>query len=248
MTKTANDCDGVAIISGGLDSVTLAYHLVYEGYTPQLLSFFYGQRHRKELEFAELTAEKLGLPWNLIDLSSSIASLIGNSALTFGQEVPHGHYAESNMAATVVPNRNMMMMSIAASVAVNYEHNYVAAGMHAGDHAQYPDCKPEFIEFFWATVQRANEGFIKRGFQILTPWIYKTKNDIAKWAWLLKVPLDETWSCYEGGEVHCGRCGTCVERLEAINSVEEAPADWDKTQYADKEFWRKAIADFKADK
>jgi 7-cyano-7-deazaguanine synthase len=243
MTKV----DGVAVISGGLDSVTMAYHLVALGLRPRLVSFDYGQRHRKELMYAERAAYDLDLDWNLIDLSS-LTSLFTSSALTFGKDVPEGHYAEDNMAVTVVPNRNMIMLSIAAGIAVNDELKYVAAGMHAGDHAQYPDCRPEFIDSLTQTLREANRGFIRRDFQVLTPWIFKTKDDIAHEAWSHNVPLDMTWSCYRGGKNHCGRCGTCVERLEAIASVEEAPEDWDKTVYEDGEFWKAAVAEFKASK
>ena len=239
--------DGVAIVSGGLDSVTMVYHLIAEGLRPRLISFDYGQRHKKELQFAERAAYDLGLSWNLVDLSS-ITGLIASSALTFGQEVPEGHYAEDNMALTVVPNRNMMMLSVAAAIAVSDKLKYVAAGMHAGDHAQYPDCRPEFIDSLYYTIKQANKGFIRSDFQVLAPWINRTKNDIAQAAFDLDVPLDKTWSCYKGEEVHCGRCGTCVERLEAIASVEDASDDWDKTEYADTEFWKIAVAEFQVSK
>jgi len=251
-----NNSDGVAIVSGGMDSTTLVYYLrAVHGAAPHLLSFDYGQRHRKELAFALKTAEELGLRWSLIDLSS-ITDLISNSALTSPPqperwegnvhvsriEVPEGHYAKDNMSITVVPNRNMMMLSIAAAVAVNAGYKYVAAGMHAGDHDVYPDCRPEFLSSTWQTMMLANRGFIDPNFELLAPFADKTKNDIAEWAYKLSVPLHETWSCYKGGDIHCGRCGTCVERLEAVASVEVAPSDWDQTRYADTTFWKAAVA------
>jgi 7-cyano-7-deazaguanine synthase len=237
--------DGVAVVSGGLDSITMVYYLIDSGSRPRLLSFDYGQKHKKELDFAKNTAMKLSLDWNLVDLSS-ITGLIGNSALTQGAEVPEGHYAEDNMALTVVPNRNMMMLAIATAVAVNDKLSYVAAGMHAGDHAQYPDCRPEFIRSMNHAITTANEGFINAPGDIFirAPWLFQTKNDIARNAFELNVPLEETWSCYKGGEKHCGRCGTCVERLEAIHSVEGAPANWDKTEYEDRAYWETAVSEF----
>jgi 7-cyano-7-deazaguanine synthase len=237
-----NTNDGVAIVSGGLDSITMAYHLVATGLHPRLLSFDYGQRHRKELEYAFAAAKALHLDWDLVSLSS-LTRMISKSALTMGREVPEGHYAEDNMAVTVVPNRNMMMLSIATAVAVNDGYNYIAAGMHAGDHAQYPDCTPNFIDDMLFAVKVGNKGFIRPSFQITTPWIQDTKSDIAQRAYELGVPLNMTWSCYKGEEIHCGRCGTCVERLEAIASVDNAPEGWDTTPYADKTYWKTAVAE-----
>jgi 7-cyano-7-deazaguanine synthase len=249
--------DGVAIVSGGMDSVTMTHLLFSQGKRPHMLSFDYGQRHKKELDSALWTAEQLGLRWSLIDLSS-LTDLIATSALTSKDnkleigglvtgssiDVPEGHYSADNMAITVVPNRNMMMLSIAGAVAVSNKYDYLAAGMHAGDHAQYPDCREDFVDAFIEALVLGNEGFIKYPFGVLTPFIDASKNDIADFAYRLGVPLDKTWSCYKGGVIHCGRCGTCVERLEAIDSV-DAPDGWDRTQYADKAYWREAVAQYK---
>jgi 7-cyano-7-deazaguanine synthase len=257
----AKEPDGVVIVSGGLDSITTVYRMVQvHNATPHLISFDYGQRHSKELDYALACAERLGLRWSLVELST-LTDLISNSALTsqgriiddpdqpgykMGSEilVPEGHYSEDNMAITVVPNRNMVMISIAAAIAVNNKYKYVAAGMHAGDHAQYPDCRPGFLKSVRETIMWANEGFIDPNFELLTPYIRLSKNDIAADAYRFGVPLHMTWSCYKGGAIHCGRCATCVERQEAIASVKEAPADWDQTLYADSEFWKQTVADW----
>jgi 7-cyano-7-deazaguanine synthase len=242
--RQEHESDGVAIVSGGLDSITTVYYLVkHLGLHPHMVSFDYGQRHKTELNYALWNAEQLGLRWSLIDLSS-ITELIGNSALTHGADVPEGHYAEDNMAITVVPNRNMMMISIATAIAVNYKYTYVAAGMHAGDRAQYPDCRSEFMASIWQTLMLGNEGFISRDFDLLIPFQDKSKNDIARWAYELQVPVHMTYSCYKGGDIHCGRCATCVERLEAINSVGEP--DWDQTRYMDRVYWRTVVDDWNA--
>jgi 7-cyano-7-deazaguanine synthase len=250
----------VAIFSGGLDSTTLVYDLVNDDHIPVCLSFDYGQKHSKELEYAERTASMLGLEHHIVDLRS-LRGLLGNSSLTSEQDVPDGHYAEATMKQTVVPNRNMIMLSIATGVAVNRKLEFVATGVHAGDHFIYPDCRPEFMLAMRNAILFGNEGFHNftdphdpgqsdRGV-IYTPYIHKTKADIAYQAMELGVPLHETWSCYKGGEKHCGTCGTCVERLEAIA---EARGRWlgdprqvpgadiyvpnDQTEYADPDYWR----------
>jgi len=261
--------DSVAIVSGGLDSTVLVYDMLDKGFTPHMLSFNYGQRHKKELDFAKRTAARLGLRHDIVDLSS-ITRLISNSALTsapddilepesYDIEVPDGHYAEDNMKATVVPNRNMIMLSIAAGVAVNNSYKVVATGVHGGDHFIYPDCRPRFINAANAAISLGNAGFgafpeVAENEHLaevmFTPFLYKTKADIAYRALELDVPLHETWSCYKGGDNHCGKCGTCVERLEAIdeavtrwNDAHEATENVveDFTVYEDTEFWKTAI-------
>jgi 7-cyano-7-deazaguanine synthase len=268
--------DSVAVFSGGLDSTTLVYEMLQQGLTPHLLSFNYGQRHKKELIFAERTAQLLGLRWDLVDLSG-LANLISNSALTtqrqvfdtkapIGEdfkpeiEVPEGHYAEDTMKATVVPNRNMIMLSIAAGVMVNNSYKLLATGVHAGDHFVYPDCRPQFLAFTNAAIVFGNEGFgavpklddlnETPGF-IYAPFLNQSKADIAYKALELQVPFENTWSCYKGGDMHCGKCGTCVERLEAIDGAlagfnqhkynDDPTKARDNTKYEDSEYWKEAI-------
>ncbi len=275
--------DSCAIVSGGLDSTVLVYDMLAHGLTPHMLSFNYGQRHKKELDYAAQTARKLGLRHDIIDLSS-ITHLISNSALTstfeskaqdlIGQmreeqqtiEVPEGHYAEDSMKATVVPNRNMIMLSIACGIAVNNGYRTIGVGVHGGDHFVYPDCRPEFIFSVGQAMLDGNAGFHKfdefevpeeikeAGYSksakpITTPYLHSTKADIAYRALELGVPLNETWSCYKGGQFHCGKCGTCVERLEAIDEAirrwianHQFEARTDATQYEDSTFWRTAKA------
>jgi 7-cyano-7-deazaguanine synthase len=151
--------------------------------------------------------------------------------------VPEGSYDAESMKATVVPNRNMIMLALAAGFAVAENAQFIATAVHAGDHAIYPDCRPDFIGKLEAAIKSGNEGFIDPNFEIRTPYLYKTKTEIAKRAGELDVPIDLTWSCYKGGAYHCGRCGTCVERLEAIS---QAGVE-DKTIYMDSEFWKEAV-------
>lgn len=210
MTRNA-----VAIVSGGMDSVTLAYLLAAQGYELHLVSFDYGQRHRKELEFARSCAERLGARHDVVDLSA-IRGLLKGSALTDEIPVPEGHYAAPTMAATVVPNRNAIMLSLAYAVAVVDQASVVAIGVHAGDHPIYPDCRPAFVVAFEHMERVATDGYARQGVSLYAPFVHVGKHDIVARGVRLQVPYEETWSCYKGGERHCGVCGTCVERREAF--------------------------------
>jgi 7-cyano-7-deazaguanine synthase len=231
---------GIAVVSGGLDSVTMLYELISRGDEVEVVSFNYGQRHVKELTQARKITSSLSLQHRVIDMPSyGWAISHGESSLVDKlTSVPEGSYDDENMKATVVPNRNMVMLSMAAGVAIASKASYIATAVHAGDHAIYPDCRFAFIESASLAIKVGNEGFIAPDFEILTPFLFKTKTDIAERAGELDVPIELTWSCYKGGQFHCGRCGTCVERLEALT---EAGVE-DKTVYMDTEFWRSAVA------
>ncbi len=220
----------LAIVSGGLDSITLAYLLARDNQLGGIISFDYGQRHKKEIAFAALAAQRLGTSHAIIDLTSITAHLKG-SALTDSIAVPDGHYAEESMKQTIVPNRNAMMLAIAYGIAPAQNLDAVAIGIHTGDHFIYPDCRPDFAASFEAMEQKALEGVAS--IKLLTPFITGTKADIARQAHTLNVPIADTWSCYKGGAVHCGRCGTCVERREAFALSHTQ----DPTLYEDQNFW-----------
>lgn len=229
----------VAIVSGGLDSTTMMYDLVENGWKVTAVSFDYGQRHRREIVFAAMAAERLQVPHHLINLTS-LKGLLSNSALTDDTvSVPEGHYAADNMKQTIVPNRNMMMLSIAAAVAVGQEAEAIATAVHAGDHFVYPDCRPTFVQYCEKVIRLATGLDL---FRIMAPYINKDKSYIARKAFQLRVPLHLTWSCYKGGDIHCGKCGTCVERLEAIHEARKAKPDSlpDLTLYEDAEYWKVA--------
>lgn len=211
--------DAIAIVSGGLDSVTLAYLLHSQGWRLRLVSFKYGQRHLKELEFARICADNLGATLDVVDISS-LTPLLGGSALTDDIAVPHGHYAAPNMAVTIVPNRNAIFLSVAYAAAVSSNAEIVATGVHAGDHFIYPDCRPEFINAFDSMQKLAVEGCGHPELRLNAPFVGKTKGDIVKIGAGLNVPFGQTWSCYEGGDIHCGLCGTCVERKEAFEMAQ----------------------------
>ncbi len=225
----------IVICSGGLDSVSLAHKVAQEHQLHALLSFDYGQRHAKELEFAAACAARLNVAHKVLDIQGIGAALSG-SALTDDIDVPDGHYAEETMKLTVVPNRNAIMLAIGFGMAVAERADAVAAAVHGGDHFIYPDCRPGFIDAFQAMQDHALDGY--GDVRLYTPYVHGSKADIVTDGAAHGTPFALTWSCYKGGDLHCGRCGTCVERREAFHL---AGVD-DPTEYADPEFWKAAIA------
>lgn len=203
----------VLIYSGGLDSTVLLYHLRAQGASVHAMSVDYGQRHLKELDSAHKIASRLGIEHRVVDLSS-LGSLLLGSALTNRQiAVPQGHYTEPTMKSTVVPNRNMMLLSLAGAWAISLKAETISYAAHAGDHAIYPDCRPEFAAAMDQALGLADWSPLR----LERPFVDLTKADIVKRGQELRVPFEDTWSCYQGGEVHCGCCGTCIERREAFH-------------------------------
>ncbi len=222
------------VCSGGLDSVSLAHILAADHALSRIVSFDYGQRHRKELDFARAVSARLAVPFHLIDMRPVGAALTG-SALTDAIDVPDGHYAEETMRVTVVPNRNAIMLTIAFGIAAAAGDDEVAAAVHGGDHFIYPDCRPGFTDAFAAMQRAALDGYADVALHV--PFVRKSKADIVAEGARAGTPFAETWSCYKGGVIHCGRCGTCVERREAFDLAGVA----DPTAYADPDYWRAAI-------
>lgn len=212
----SNKPTAVLIVSGGMDSVTLAHKCHADGFALVLLSFDYGQRHKKELESAKRCAERLGGVSRVVDLSNITSLLPGSSLTDDAVPVPEGHYAADSMKATVVPNRNAIMLSVAWAHAVAIGAEVVAFGAHGGDHFIYPDCRPDFFESLGQAFTRGNVGFGNANLRLEAPFITLDKTAIAVLGHELEVPFEDTWSCYKGGEIHCGKCGTCVERKEAF--------------------------------
>lgn len=219
----------IVVFSGGMDSTVLAYFAAGLHDEVDLVSVDYGQRHKRELEFASRTADALGARHDIVDLSSFGGLLVG-SALTDDINVPHGHYAADNMRTTVVPNRNALLISSAYAVAVARDASHVLVGVHAGDHHVYPDCRPEFVDALSTALRIGNDDYAD--VVLDAPFVTHSKTDICRLGGRLGVPFENTWSCYEGGEQHCGRCGTCVERIEAFRDA-GVP---DPTPYEDPSF------------
>ncbi len=225
----------IVICSGGLDSVSLAHMVAQDHELAGLISFDYGQRHRKELDYAALCALRLGVPHDIIDLCPVGAVLTG-SALTDDVDVPDGHYAEDSMKVTVVPNRNAIMLTVAFGAAAARGADAVATAVHGGDHFIYPDCRPAFTEAFEAMQKLALDGYAD--VSLFTPFVHRSKADIVTEGARVNTPFAQTWSCYKGGDNHCGRCGTCVERREAFHLA----GITDPTTYDDPDFWAVATA------
>jgi 7-cyano-7-deazaguanine synthase len=202
----------VIIHSGGMDSTVLLAHLVAEGREVHALSVDYGQRHRRELVAAAEICAHYKVPHRVADLRG-VTSLFGANALTDAHvAVPEGHYEEASMKATVVPNRNMLLIATAAAWAMSLKATAVAYGAHGGDHAIYPDCRPAFADALDKAIRLADwhEVSLER------PFVGMDKTAIVRRGVELGVPFALTWSCYVGGDKHCGKCGTCVERKEAF--------------------------------
>lgn len=197
------------IVSGGMDSVTLLYEKAEE--IGMALSFSYGSNHSaNELKFAAYHCEKLGIPHKVVNLD--FMKDFG-SALTSGADaIPEGHYDSENMKSTVVPFRNGIMLSVAAGYAEAKGFNTLLLASHFGDHSIYPDCRSDFSRAISEAISLGTYGNIK----VEAPYAEITKDKIASIGARLGVDYSKTWSCYKGGEKHCGKCGTCVERKEAF--------------------------------
>lgn len=204
----------VLIYSGGLDSTTLLYE--YRSEIKLAVSFSYGSRHNaREIEFARINCERLGIRHLVIPLEF-IGRYFRSSLLTGGEDIPEGSYADENMRSTVVPFRNGIMLSVAVGLAESMDLDTVLIANHGGDHAIYPDCRPGFIDAF---SQAACSGTYN-GVKVVSPYCNITKRDIALRGREAGVDFALTYSCYKGGEKHCGKCGTCVERKEALEGFD----------------------------
>lgn len=202
--------DSVVIVSGGMDSVTMLHE--YRDRIAVGISFDYGSNHNaREIPFARMHCERLGIKHIVISLDF-MNRYFKSSLLEGADAVPDGHYADENMKSTVVPFRNGIMLSIAVGIAESNGLRYVMMANHGGDHSIYPDCRREFVCAFDAAAKAGT--YVGAG--ILAPYTGITKADIARRGKEMGLDYSETWSCYKGGDVHCGRCGTCVERREAL--------------------------------
>lgn len=205
----------VVVFSGGMDSTTLLWQTKKRHDAVRALSFDYGQRHKVELEYAKRLAKTADVPWDLIDMSSLAKHLKGSSQTDIAMEVPHGHYTDESMKLTVVPNRNMIMLAAAVGYAIGHGYGKVCFAAHSGDHDIYPDCREKFVHVLRHAIVLATEW---TPVKLWAPFVHMTKAQICAEGAALGVPFELTWSCYEGDDMrgHCGKCGTCVERIEAF--------------------------------
>jgi 7-cyano-7-deazaguanine synthase len=204
----------VAIVSGGIDSVSMLHDLVAQGERPHALSFRYGQRHAKELACAKWQCTVMGVPHVILDLSA-LSPLFDESALTNPEHaIPRVDYDATSLQSTVVPNRNMIMLSVALAQAIRAGADRVYYGAHGGDHELYPDCRPAFV----AAMRQAAAVCHFTPLQICAPYEQWRKADIVKRGLQLGVEYAHTWSCYVGGDRPCGECSTCRERAAAFAS------------------------------
>ena len=204
----------ILVYSGGLDSTTLLYE--YKDRISLAVSFDYGSKHNaREIEYAKENCKRLGIKHLVIPLDF-MGRYFKSDLLLSGGDIPEGSYADENMHSTVVPFRNGIMLAIAAGLAESYDEDAILLANHSGDHAIYPDCRPEFIEGMAAAVKAGTYN----GVQVLSPYCNMTKREIALRGKELGIDYSLTYSCYKGGEKHCGKCGTCVERKEALEGFD----------------------------
>lgn len=205
----------VVIISGGMDSTVLLYKMIANGFKCYALSFDYGQRHRKELEFAKKTCDKLNISHKVVDVTSINQLLQGSSLTSNYIDVPEGHYEHESMKQTVVPNRNAIMLSLAVGYAVSLQAGTVAFGAHGGDHEIYLDCREEFVKALNKSTMIANYQPVR----VIAPFLKLDKGDIAILGSELGVNFAQTWTCYKGQDKPCGKCGACRERADAMKKA-----------------------------
>lgn len=216
----------VVIYSGGMDSFTILNKAHLGAYELYALTFDYGQKHGKEIEYASRVCGELQVEHKIIDITA-INQLLQSSSLTSDQEIPEGHYEAANMKSTVVPNRNMILLSLAIGYAVDIGASKVFYGAHSGDHAIYPDCRPDFVHAMNKVAKLANYEPV----DIVTPYLNSSKIDILADGLSMGLDYGKTWTCYNGRDKACGKCGSCVERLEAFehNNVSD-PLPYETTE------------------
>ncbi len=213
--------DCIIIVSGGMDSITMLHD--FKERIALAISFDYGSNHNaKEIPFAKLHCQRLGIKHITIPLAF-MKEYFKSSLLSGAEAIPEGHYADENMKSTVVPFRNGIMLAIAAGIAETNDISHIMIANHSGDHTIYPDCRENFI----SAMSAATHAGTYNGVTLFAPYTNITKSQIARRGKELGIDYTETWSCYKGGEKHCGKCGTCVERKEALRDA----GIEDKTEY-----------------
>lgn len=198
------------VVSGGMDSTTMLYE--YADRIALAVTFNYGSNHNaREIECARYNCERLGIELVVVDMPF-IGQLFDSSLLSGADAIPEGNYDDENMRSTVVPFRNGIMLAVAAGLAESRGLRHLMMANHGGDHAIYPDCRQGFVDAMSAAISQGTYEHI----DIFAPYTNITKTDIARRGAALGIDYAHTYSCYKGGAVHCGRCGTCTERRQAF--------------------------------
>ena len=215
--------DSIIVLSGGMDSVTLLYE--FRANIALAVTFDYGSNHnRREIEFARMHCERLGIEHIMIPLDF-MAKYFKSSLLEGAEAIPEGNYDDENMKSTVVPFRNGIMLAVACGLAESRGLSHVMIANHAGDHAIYPDCRPAFVR----AMSSAMSAGTYDGITVMAPYTNVSKTEIARHGARLGLNYAETYSCYKGGEKHCGKCGTCRERIEALHDAGiEDPTEYEE--------------------
>lgn len=210
----------VCILSGGMDSSAVAYILKKSMKRDLLcISFTYGQKHSNEIEYAKKIAQALDVEHQIINLDFGKYFLLQSSLTSKDKDVPEGEYTVENMKSTVVPNRNAIMLSIAWGIACNLNSQFLGCGVHAGDDMVYPDCRLEFINCFDKALKLATKGINDDSLELFTPFLLKPKSECVRIGTELGLDFKNTWTCYNGGEKHCGKCGACYSRKVAFTEA-----------------------------
>ncbi len=207
----------VLILSGGADSSTLGYWLKSQGYSQLIcVTYDYGQRQSIEIEYAKKIAKNLDAEHHIVDIRFMKGFLKGSSLTDESVAVPHGEYTKENMQLTVVPNRNTILLSLAWAIACVEKADVLAYGAQCGDHYLYPDTRPDYFSAMNLALRLGTEDSRKDNLELIAPLLNKSKAEVIKLGVSLNVPFADTWSCYEGGEVHCGQCGACQNRKQGF--------------------------------
>ena len=207
----------LVVYSGGLDSYTLLNKAMKKFDRVEAITFNYGQKHNKEIEYAKSNCAELNIKHEVVNLD--LENILAGSALVGDIDIPEGNYDKEKMKQTILPNRNMIMISVAASLVIKNDIEYLWYAAHSGDHEIYPDCRPEFIDKMAAVLEICDYHKIK----FEAPFQNLTKNEIVATGLSMNLDYSKTWTCYEGNALACGQCGSCIERLEAFknNQIED---------------------------
>lgn len=212
--------NSIILYSGGMDSTVALYR--YAAQIRIAVSFDYGSKHNaKEIEMAKQNCADLNIEHRIVKLDLNKMGFVSDLLIS-GADIPEGHYEDENMKKTLVPFRNGIMLSLCAGIAESLDCDTLIISNHAGDHVIYPDCREEFV----ANMNKAIKAGTYNQVQIFAPFTRLDKREIALIGREIKVPFEKTYSCYNGGETHCGLCATCVERKEALSGFD--PTEYSK--------------------